>query len=351
MKEDATNDTHETITNFPLLFCVKHKTKTYGGYNNSILAMKNTTTKKDMVDVINSCIISEISPTKSSEKDLSRRNTRLDSFLLNGKNFLVSSNNKDVYVYDDNTTIKNVVYNHNKKFDVNAQVLGILIKRNYFNNSGDNLYKKITTIQTPAIYDVRDFRLNLTKKEIITGTNTSISGSANVKVDVSVSVDVTVNVSGSVSTGEEGDNQTVSSSGSGTGRGDGSGTGTGDINSGNTTATTEIQRTIYTIITKEDDDKFNQQFIVRDSDGNYTTTQFTAIFGAHVKDEGWKYTDDIKITCESDNDELHIDFDILWTNELSLTNYDKLGNRGMRLYIKMPNKLIYKIRFDRDEIK
>ena len=336
VKNDTYNTTHSSYSYNPILFRIKRRDKD----ENAILELKhNSNSISDMEkEIRNNYRITNFSYDKDSVKDIKRISKKILFMTLEG-DYWVQSNDDKKIAYDDNSNVKNVIYN----VDVNDlkkngdwfDVVGVLLKRNYINNSGDNLTKKISTLQVTSIYDVRRFEFELYCASEVRYIGTEVENKTEVGGG-SVSVP-------SIGTDSEGN---VTSNGSTSAGVSGM---TGDTQS---TATTVVQRTIYTVYTYIGDNKnklinYNQQFYSiggEDEQIEYNTDGLSAIFAI-----GTKFTSDVTISNRFDErypDYLAIDFDIYWSGDLADKTLEKAKNDTARLYIKMPNKLIYQLNFN-----
>lgn len=335
VKQDTYNSTHEVYTEFPVLCKIKDK----GKDENKISDIKNNSKTIDELQTnINNIRIKRFGYDSSSVKDIKRATKAVKrgpfTFNINGY-YWVTSSDTNMIAYDDNTNVKNVIYNTGR-MGIDSDVVGVYLKRNYLNNSGDNLNKNISTIQFTSIYDVRKFEMEMCCDEII-ANRVDISGSADVTVE-----DVITGISASSSSGS-----VTSVTGS-----EGNANGDGEINNDNTTAQTKYQHVILRINTKVDDINWNQQFFEVDSDGNYIVESLTAVLGVKLSSKNRKITNDIKISCENNGGNLSILFDIMFTGELGEYTLDGVGakedkvrDKTCALYIAMPNKLVYMIEF------
>ena len=381
LKQDTVNTTHQIYTEFPNLIWVKKK----GDNNtNTIDNFKKLSTIEEMDKYLNDTMeIDEFDYDGSTVKDIERERRRyaIGPFkdFKNGS-FWATSSDDDIIAYDDNINVKNVVYKKSSKVS-GYDVLGVYIKRNYLNNSGDNLSKSIQTIQFTSIYDIRPFDLSFEVSEIVSGRTTAVESELNIQTEVETDVNVSVSVTGSVttsstnsSTDASGNTTTttttgktsVSSSGSGSGSGSGEGSGkTPSVEEGinannpeNTSATTWTQHTVFNITTNATDVNKNMQFVDYES--------ITAVFMVKKSKKERKITSDIIITpneakhtydpVNNPEGDISIDFDVLWGGDLqglyiksTETEKYKLEGRenfAVSLFIGMPNKLVYKIDFE-----
>jgi hypothetical protein len=330
MKNDGYNTTHSSYSYIPTLFGIKKR----GEDKNSILTIKHSSKSiKEMKDKLKEFRISNFSYDKDTVKDVKRVSRKIAFLTLEG-DYWVHSNDDKKIAYDDNTNVKNIVYNIDKKLEKNGwyDVVGVYLQRNFINNNGDNLTKKISTLQITSIYDVRkfDFELYCAAKVKYNDTSTDVLYNE-------------TTITGSVSSSVNSETGAVNGVSSTLG-----GEQNPSVSSGNT-GVTEVQRTIYRIKTyikantkpeKEEIIKWNQQFYSVNDDG-YNTDALSAVFAI-----GSKFTSDVSISNKVDGDFLNIDFDIYWSGDLSGMFLDKIkGNPDTYLYIKMPNKLIYQIPF------
>lgn len=343
VKNDTYNTTHLSYSYNPILFRIKRRDID----ENSILELKHHSNSiSDMEkEIRNNYRIANFSYDKDSVKDIKRISKKILFMTLEG-NYWVQSNDDKKIAYDDNSNVKNVIYN----VDVNDlkkngdwfDVVGVLLKRNYVNNSGDNLTKKISTLQVTSIYDVRRFKFELYCASEVRYIGTEVENETNVS-------GVVTDVKGGATSNSEGEITGVNVTPT-------TGTVTGDTQS---TATTIVQRTIYTVYTYIGDDKnklidYNQQFYSIGGEGEnieYNTDGLSAIFAI-----GTKFTSDVTISNRFDErpeyeDYLAIDFDIYWSGDLADKTLEKAKNDTARLYIKMPNKLIYQLNFNIGDFK
>lgn len=331
IKNDAYNTTHSSYSYFPTLFGVKRR----GVDENSILTVKHCSNSiSEMEQNLKQYNLAEFSYDKDTVKDIKRASKKIAFLTLQGK-YWVNSNDDKKIAYDDNTNVKNVIYSVNKirldnKLNLDWDVLGVYLKRNYINNNGDNLTKKISTIQITTIYDVRkfDFELNCAGLYKYSDTTTDVNyEQPTVTGGVSADFDGEGNMNGVSSTIGTGEPTSATS----------------ENNSGQT----ETQRTIYRIKTYIGSNKselinWNQQFYSVDVDGNYSTEALSAIFAIESK-----FTSDVSISNTIDGDYLCIDFDVYWSGDLAgrTLEEEKDDNPTCYFYIKMPNKLIYQLKF------
>ena len=178
VKQDTYNTTHEVYTEFPVLCKIKDK----GKDENKISDIKNNSKTIDELQTnINNIRIKRFGYDSSSVKDIKRATKAIKrgpfTFNINGY-YWVTSSDTNIIAYDDNTNVKNVIYNTGR-MGIDSDVVGVYLKRNYLNNSGDNLNKNISTIQFTSIYDVRKFEMEMCCDEII-ANRVDISGSADV---------------------------------------------------------------------------------------------------------------------------------------------------------------------------
>ena len=342
LKNDTYNSTHSVYSLFPRLFWIKRKDKD----ENSILDIKHKATSiSDMKSMLNSCNIARFGYNKSTVKDIKTIDKKYFWTVLTGNYWVNSSDDKKI-AYDDNSNVKNVVYTVSTNVK-NYDVLGVYISRYYINDSGDNLTKAISTVQITSIYDVRPFKFDLYCTKIETDSRTTSTASTTVG-----SVEIP-----NYEPNDEGEleqNGTTSSS----------------APTANTTVSsaTETQRTIYRIITYIDSGKtnngtaeivnWNQQFYeINDSGGTtiYDVSSLSAAFAVMKL-----YTNDVIITSEKVNEDgtpnengkwLAIYFDVMWNGNLGGATLNKIkGNPYAFIYIEMPNKLIYQLKFKLKDI-
>ena len=321
LKQDTVNDTHLCYTEFPNLF----KIKGHGVNENLILDIKNNTysltdLKKKLYNSVNNIFnkgynIGEFSPVNSTispEITYKRDTVPYGVFKhIETGNYWVESEDNNKILFDDDTSVKNITYYIEKEIN-NLDVIGTFIKRNYINNSDDNLTKSISTIQFTSIYDVRQFELRLSCASIIEQSNNS-------------------------------------------------GTESGGTEGGEQQETVKTQKTVFTVTTEIDNTGYNQQFFSKIDDNNYDTSSLSAMFSIFTFFHGIRVAKNVTITNRfeqsTDNktsNKLHIDFEVLWDGELKdiflkdIIDID-FGNRCM-LLIKMPNSLIYSIEFKLDDL-
>lgn len=340
VKNDTYNTTHSSYSYIPTLFGVKKRYED----ENTILTVKHCSkTISEMEEKLKEYRITDFSYDKNTVKDIKKASKKINFLTLYGNYWVLSNDDKKI-AYDDNTNVKNIVYSIKKvSLDKNAKwdVLGVYLKRNYINNSGDNLTKKISTLQITAIYDVRKFSFELHCAAMYKYSDTTTD------------VDYTqTTITGSVTANrdDEGNIDGVSSN---------IGTGSKDATSFDNSGQTETQRTIYRIKTYIGPDKpeiihWNQQFYSVDEDGNYSTEALSAIFAI-----GDKFTSDVSISNSKSKEEngvyLNIDFDVYWTGDLIGRFWEKVvkddPGQICYFYIKMPNKLIYQLEFKLSDFK
>lgn len=311
VKQDSYNTTHDIYTEFPLFYVVKWSSNANDKYQGNIISLiKNNS--KNIKDIINNLSLNNRADAyffkydESTVQGLKKIDKKLDrgQYTLSiGNYYWVTDEDVNIIAYDDNTSIKNVVYTHKKNID-NIDVCGVLLKRNYINNSGDNLIKNISTIQFTSIYDVRKFEFYLC-----------------------CASEVVVN--------DDNDND-------------------GDDTTMENDEKIEAQRTVFKLITKLNDFDYNQGLIFKNEDNNYTANHITATLFIRTGKKEYKKTDDIILTCEQNYDDIIIYFDCYWSGDLNgyfLNKKNKPYKRTKNvvhgyLYFKMPNNLMYRIQLN-----
>ena len=217
----------------------------------------------------------------------------------------MNSENDTTIAFDDNTEIKNIVYSCDGNVS-GYDVLCVIFYRNYLNMDGDGLTKEIVTIQPTSLFDVRKIKISVTEEKIVELNNAETTTSGTTSVDVPTS-----------STETDADGNTTTTTGNTNV--------SGDIDASSTTKV-KIQYTKYTISWNESDNDVNQQFLNSD--------KMVAIF----KTEG-KMSSNINITSTENS----ATFDVYWNGDLEDT---LLGDsKNCKLFIQMPNKLIYLLEF------
>lgn len=332
VKPDSYNNTHEVYSEYPVLCWVKRK----GINENQIGILKNSSkTITEVQSKINEIRLKNFDYDDSTVKDIKRvtKAIKRGPFTFNiGGRYWVTSSDPNVIAYDDNTNVKNVVYTVGRKGIgiEDYDVLSVFLKRNYLNNSGDNLNKNISTIQFTAIYDVRPFAMDMCCEELIEN-RLPVTGTATVEVPTSSTEDILDEETGEV-IGEETTTGTTDA--------------TGDIDAG---ASIKHQHIILKVKTEYNNIHRNQQFFEIDDNGNPIVDKLTAVLG--IKIDGRKTTSDIQITCEKVGNNINVLFDIMFTGELEQYSLDggddkkAVRDRPAALYISMPNKLVYMLDF------
>lgn len=340
IKQDAYNTTHDVYTEFPSLFVVKRKNK----QDNIISIIKNDS--KNLSDIISNLTSgdkgarAQFGYDNSTVKDISKTSSTVKrgpfTFHIGG-NYWVTNADKNIIAYDDNVNVKNVVYTISKNIS-DIDVLGVYLKRNFLNNNGDNLNKNITTIQFTSIYDIRKFEFKMCCAEESESIDSDVESKLDIEVDGGLSFDIVD------STGDTAHVDTsVTSSGN------------TQNTPENTTATTKTQRTIFKITTYIDDTNYNQGFFEVEDDGTYTVDSLSAVLVVRTGKKEYKTTDNVKISCDPPSGtELNIYIDCFWSGELSgyYLNRDKKPRDGEAyLYISLPNKLMYMLKLNLNELK
>ena len=352
VKQDSYNTTHDIYTEFPFFYAIKwNKSETSKYQGNVISLVKNES--KTLTEIINNLNdgkkgkMQSFTYDDSTVKDLSRAKNKVNkgpfTFTVNGY-YWVTREDNNIIAYDDNTNVKNVVYKFESGIS-NVDVGGVFLKRNYLNNSGDNLIKNITTIQFTSIYDIRQFNFDLCcaeEAEIKDGT-------ADVTSDSEVITDVNVNVGGE----QDATGNTTAVTGNAVT------TSTTVDSSGETT--TKVQHTIFKLTTKLNNYDYNQGFVTigeeanPDDDGTvsnksaYTVNQVTAVLVVRTGKKEYKKTNNVTLTCEENGGNIDIYADCYWSGDLS-GYYVHKKNKPYKghcwLYFMMPNKLMYRIAFN-----
>lgn len=371
LKQDTVNTTHQIYTEFPNLICVKKK----DGKENYIEKVKCAFSDKNSNETIGHIIFEEILKDKngcdkkefdvdsSTVKDIkdtrSSKNIGVFKNIRTGHYWVLSSDD-DIIAYDDNVNVKNVVYTTSEKLN-NYDVIGTYIKRNYVNNSGDNLTKSIQTIQFTSIYDVRPFEVTCPICKVVSARTTSVESELDINVDVTVTGSVPTssseaatdkdgNITGVTTT--TGSTDVESSGGGGNSASSTSGENANTVE--NTSAATWTQQTIFNIKSSANDTTRNLQFIDYES--------ISASF--MVKKDGRKITSDVIVELgkghnynpEDNSGDISIDFNIMWSGDLqgiyitdettTKMNLNSESNYDVALFINMPNKLIYRLEFN-----
>ena len=352
VKQDSYNTTHDVYTEFPFFYVAKWSSSETRKYQKNIITLAKNESK-DLSELIKNLSQGDKGCMKtftyddSTVKDLARTRDKLNkgqyTFHIGGY-YWVTNEDRNVIAYDDNTNVKNVVYKFESGIS-NVDVGGVFLKRNYLNNSGDNLTKNISTIQFTSIYDVRQFNFDLCcaeEAEVKDGT-ADVTTNDKVMTDVSVSVGSGTNDSG-FTTG-------VSSTTSAT---------TENIDSSGET-TTKVQHTIFKLTTKLNDYSFNQGFVTIGEEANpeddgsvsnktaYTVNQVTAVLIVRTGKKEYKKTNNVILTCEQNGSDIEIYADCYWSGDLSgyyLHKKNKPYKGHGWLYFMMPNKLMYRIAFN-----
>ena len=340
IKQDAYNTTHDVYTEFPSLFVVKRKNNP----DNIISIIKNDS--KNLSEIISNLTSgdkgarTQFGYDNSTVKDISRisRTVKRGPFTFHiGGNYWVTNADKNIIAYDDNVNVKNVVYTISKNIS-DIDVLGVYLKRNFLNNNGDNLNKNITSIQFTSIYDVRKFKFKMCCAEESESIDSDVESNLDIEVDGGLSFDIVD------STGDTAHVDTDVTS-----------TGNTQNTPENTTATTKTQRTIFKITTYVDDTNYNQGFFEVEDDGTYTVDSLSAVLVVRTGKKEYKTTDNVKISCDPPSGtELNIYIDCFWSGDLSgyYLNRDKKPRDGEAyLYISLPNKLMYMLKLNLNELK
>ena len=329
VKSDGYNNTHSSYTFFPELFWVKRK----GVDENTIKDIKHTSLNvRDLTSKLNKYNLQTLLPDGNTVKDI--ENITIKKFgitLLLGKYWVLSSDNNK-HAYDDNNNVKNVIYYIKKQNVDNFDVIGIYLKRNFINSSGDNLTKRISTVQITALYDLRKFLFGLYCAKVLKEGD---SYNAESETEVITPPSVQVPNIGTDAEGNVTNNGSTSSDATG-----------GEYGT-TTEVTVETQQTVFRIkvdISETNKINWNQQFYsIEETEGgglSYSVDGLSAVFAV-----GNRFTDEVYISAELEGTStLCIDFNVIWNGDLQEKKLDK-ENGIAHLFIKMPNKLIYRLDF------
>ena len=322
LKQDSKNTSHSIFSYIPKLIYVKKKNEDVNYLNKIKEKFKilfsgdtsDTCNVHKLREVIDEYTILNFWPTEDTDDNFKADNwlPNIGRFFSNKKFFKsyvdhwrLNSENDTTIAFDDNTEIKNIVYSCDGNVS-GYDVLCVIFYRNYLNMSGDGLTKEIVTIQPTSLFDIRKIQISVTEEKIVELNNAETTTSGTTSVDVPTS-----------STETDADGNTTTTTGNTNV--------SGDIDASSTTKV-KIQYTKYTISWNESDNDVNQQFLNSD--------KMVAIF----KTEG-KITSNINITSTENS----ATFDVYWNGDLEDT---LLGDsKNCKLFIQMPNKLIYLLEF------
>jgi hypothetical protein len=307
--------------------------KRKGVDENTIKDIKHTSLNiPDLISKLNKYTLQTLLPDGNTVKDI--ENLTIKKFgitLLLGKYWVLSSDNNK-HAYDDNNNVKNVIYYIKKQNVDNFDVIGIYLKRNFINSSGDNLTKRISTVQITALYDLRKFLFGLYCAKVLKEGD-SYNAESETEVTTPPSVEVP-----NIGKDEEGNV---------TNNGPTNSEATGGEYETKTEVTVETQQTVFRIkvdISETDKINWNQQFYsIEETEGgglSYSVDGLSAVFAV-----GNRFTDEVYISTELEGTStLCIDFNVIWNGDLQEKKLDK-ENGIAHLFIKMPNKLIYRLDF------
>lgn len=342
MKQDANNDTHSIYTYLPYLIRVKDK----GNAKNFLNDLKSIPISGNSASELESNItafniifkalqIVRFWPTKDTDDDITDEGwaTNLGRFFSSRilfpnsvKHWRLKEEGDNTIAYDGVTEIKNIIYSCNKDIK-NHDVLGIAYFRNYLNTNGDNLTKEICTFQVTSLFDVRKIQIRVTDEQVVDLMNTETKTETETTTETVTTGTASVTTSSTeTSTDPETGEETTTTT---------TGTSTGSINADSSsssestsesTSTTKIQYTQYTISWTEGSLDLNQQFINSD--------KMTAVFKI-----GSKITSNINITAQENS----AVFDVYWNGDLEDVFLDT--RQRVKLFIQMPNKMIYMLEF------
>lgn len=314
LKQDSENTTHSIYTYKPMLLLVKRR----GNNTNTLNLIYDKIKSGDIQGITeytkNESYCKYIGANKETDDNIRESDWKpnigrfLYSNMFNKINhYRLKDEESRSIAFDNVTEIKNIVYSI-KNFKLNnIDILSICLFRNYLNMSNDGLTKEISTFQVTSLFDVRGIRIKCTEAKEIELNNTETETTTDGTVTVTTS---------STETDSEGETTITT------------GNSTSDIDAtSSSTSKTKVQYTQYQITWAIGDANENQQFINSD--------KMTAMF----KVDG-KITSNINIT----SDETSATFDVYWNGDLEDT-FLKNDTKRCKLFIQMPNKLVYLLDF------
>jgi hypothetical protein len=306
LKQDSENTTHSIYTYKPILLLVKRRGNNTNTLNLIYDKIKNGDIQGITEYTKNGNYCKYISASKDTDDNISASDWKpnIGRFLYTNmfdkvNHYRLKDEDSRSIAFDNINEIKNIVYSI-KDFKINnIEILSICLFRNYLNMSNDGLTKEISTFQVTSLFDVRGIRFKCTKAEEIELNNTSTNGSVTVPTY-------------STETDSEGNTTPVIGS---------------TDNKINADSKTKVQYTQYQINWTVGSSSENQQFINSD--------KMTAMFKVDNK-----ITSNINIT----SDETSATFDVYWNGDLEDT-FLNTDIKRCKLFIQMPNKLVYLLDF------